>query len=257
MGDYKDLKLNYTTPIKFISGDVFEYDIKAAFLTFVLNYCTDIVSVQKLEHLKDISDNKLKRNIYIGLLQRGYKPMLGEKLTDLTKMFLDHFIRENQLSFDDIVSIKKDAIFVTKKCNVLLIDKVTFVEKNHYNYFYKFRSGKGQQLELYTGDNDSSLKGAQHHQSNDKKLFELLPLVLTKFQELSFPDFILFSKGIKKRLETVDKTYLTDESTIHLNNMIKTKYKNIRGTKYEAELNYKSFIDDYFVPLVNELLTGD
>lgn len=257
MGDYKNLKLTYSSPMKFISGDIFEYDMQSAFLNFVLFYCDDIVSEQKLEHLRDISSNKEKRNIYIGLLQRSYKPKLGEKLTDLTKLFLDYFIKANNLTFDEIVSIKKDAIFVSKKCEELVFDKVKFIEKSHYNYFYKFRSRRGQQLELYTGNGNSNLKGAQKLQAENVKLFEVLPLILIKFQELSFAEFIGFSKSVKGRLVNVDKMYMTDESVIYLNNGIKTKYSNIKGTKYESEINYQTFIDDFFIPLVNELLKGE
>lgn len=254
MEHYKLVKLSFTTPTDSIVGEIYEYDIVAAFFNFIVYYCNDIVTENKIDHLRSLSVNKKKRNIFIGLLQRSYKKVLKERLTDLNKYFIDSFITLNGIAPHQIVSIKKDAIFVTKKCEKLKIEKIEFSLKNEYNYFYQFRSLQGTKLELYAGGDRFSLKGAQKQQEQNQKMFSILGKVFIKFFEMSFEEFTIFSKTLVEQFEKNSVSLLDDESTVILNFGLSAKYKNIKNTKYVNEINLHWFKDQYLIPLINSLI---
>jgi len=255
VNDYKQIKLAYTTNVDFYTGNIYEYDMKGAFIVFTKNFCSDILSEDELIHLNDISPNKRQRNIYIGILQRKHKRVLAERLNDLLRYFLHRFIVENKINETDIMSIKKDALFVKKRCDVLVFDStVTFVEKNNYNYFVKYRTDSNKELELYTNEKGYSLKGAQNISKQNTQLFKVLKTTLVKFNELSLSEFIVFSRKLLQRLDKSDPMFLSSESVVVLSSGFELAYGKIKNTKYEKEISYSVFVNEYFVPLVNKLI---
>ncbi len=123
-----------------LSKKITEYDIKSAGLNLCKYY--NLLPNDEIKRLEELS--KKQRQIAIGKLMRDDKEF-NEKCTKSFKHMRKMFFRANKLVDDDILSIKKDAIFiVSKKCKKCKFENVEFVEKNVYTSYHKFGN-----IELY------------------------------------------------------------------------------------------------------------
>lgn len=137
----------------------------------------ELLPEDKIQYLDSL--NKTNRKIEIGKIMRDDKKF-SLKLTESFGAMRKLFIEANRLEDDDILSIKKDAIFViSKRCHDMKFKNVEFVEKNVYTSYHKF--GK---LELYysskrdvldvKGINDNALVNHTHFMNILKKMFNLI-----------------------------------------------------------------------------------
>lgn len=138
-------KTMYTdTSVEILISDIIEYDIKSAGLTMIRKF--KLLPDDKIKELEAIKD-KAALNKTIGNLEIKNKALVEAK----NEKFKDYRIRfyiDNELEDDDILSIKKDALFVKKYCYELEFDgDVQFVEKNKY-FAYMYLN----HLELYFKD---------------------------------------------------------------------------------------------------------
>ena len=137
----------YVNPnIRFLSNsNIVEYDMKNAGFSLIKKY--DMLPKKKIEELEKIGKEeklldkkygKQKQTILIGKLQRENKE-LATKIKVAFEIERENFMTKNQLSEHDIISIKKDAFFVsTTKVIDGTIDKfIKFRKKNSYSsYLY-------------------------------------------------------------------------------------------------------------------------
>lgn len=136
--------------INLLIGDIIEYDMKSAGFNIIKSkgLLPDEV-ISRLEALP-----KKERHETIGKLHYKYKG-LSQGLKEGFKEFRTLFYESNQLEDDDILSIKKDAIFTKKYCYNLKFKNVTFEEKNVYQAYVYLEQIR---IELYwnslTGDID-------------------------------------------------------------------------------------------------------
>lgn len=132
--------------IDFLSNaNITEYDMKNAGFSLIKKY--DMLPKKKIEELEKIGKEekvldkkygKQKQTILIGKLQREDKE-LSTKMKVAFEIERNNFIEMNQLSEDDIISIKKDAFFIstTKPINGKIDKFINFRKKNHYSsYLY-------------------------------------------------------------------------------------------------------------------------
>lgn len=125
-------KTNWTNPtiIYLFNDTIFEYDIKSAGTSISEYY--KLLPKETLDTLKNAK--KEKRVVMEGNLQRDnkeYRDRLNEGFKNIRKLFIE----SNGLTEDDIISIKKDAIFVTRKVRFTKFDCVHFVKKNQYSSY--------------------------------------------------------------------------------------------------------------------------
>lgn len=135
----KDL---YTTEeYDYIIGKrIVEYDIKSAGINLCKYY--RLLPKEKLKFLDTLDKNSQK--IQIGKYMRS-DPEFNENHTKSFKWIRKEFFKKNEIQDKDIVSIKKDAIFIVgRKCKNNVFENVEFVEKNVYTSFHKFGN-----VELY------------------------------------------------------------------------------------------------------------
>jgi hypothetical protein len=115
-----------------INTEILEYDIKSAGFNIVKRF--DLLPESKVRYLEKLS--KKERQVTIGLWIRNNKQLA----VDINNSFIatrKEFFKANELTEDDILSIKKDAIFTLKRCHELEFDSIIFDEKNFYSsYFY-------------------------------------------------------------------------------------------------------------------------
>ena len=98
---------------------------------------------------------KKDRNIKIGKLRYKYKTL--KEMDNWFTKYRIMFAEANNLHDEDILSVKKDAIFVKKYCYVLEFDElIKFVEKNIYSAYLYIDEKK---LEFYYNKTDIHVKG--------------------------------------------------------------------------------------------------
>lgn len=125
--NYLDKNINFLC-----SQEIYEYDLKSAGFN-ILKYfkLVDDVRIHDLE-----LSSKKQRQIKIGLLTRNDKELmkaLNEGFENARKLFFE----ANNIKNEDILAIKKDAIFTLKPCVNVEFDNLFFDIKNYYSsYFY-------------------------------------------------------------------------------------------------------------------------
>ena len=139
--------------ISFLISDIVEYDMKDAGFSIIKE--RNLLPKETIEELANIADKK-ERQRKIGLLQRGAEnKAFREELARGFKEYRLWFGEVNELNDEDVLAIKKDAIFVKKFCyHTEYGNHIKFVEKNVYTAFMQFGS-----FEFYLKESGLDVKG--------------------------------------------------------------------------------------------------
>lgn len=116
-----------------------EYDIKSAGFS-VLKF-RKLLPEEELEKLSKL--DKHTRTVKEGLLQKEH-PKIAEEIINTLSKVRQAFVILNKINIEDILTIKKDAIFlINKNPEVLVIkDEFEFRKKNSYTSFIQFPGKK-------------------------------------------------------------------------------------------------------------------
>jgi hypothetical protein len=156
--------------------NIIEYDIRSAGFT-TLKY-KKLLPSDEIQKLKDMKNDI--RNIYIGKQIRKH-PKIGEELINTLIDVRKDFVVLNQIMEDDILSIKKDALFLIKKEPHYLTVREIFEFRPKKKYTsYAYINGK----EFYYSSHDDVLevkgiskefqeKQKDYFLTNIKKIFEM------------------------------------------------------------------------------------
>ena len=130
---------------------IYEFDMKSA--GYNLSRAYKLLPDEKLIELGRYK--KDRRTIEIGNLQRAdseYKESLKKAFEEARRMFFE----SNNLQADEIISIKKDAIFTTRYCdNQKFLDYIEFRPKNEYSSYIRLN----KKIELYYSWDKLDIKG--------------------------------------------------------------------------------------------------
>lgn len=132
-----------------VNTEIVEYDIKSAGFNILKKY--KLVSNDKIEFLEGL--NKKDRQYQIGLYQRNDKTLAKKLNQGFTECRKD-FFEANKIKDSEVLSIKKDAIFMTRRCNKTEFGNINFIEKNCYTSYYHLAGN-----ELYFNVNQLDIKG--------------------------------------------------------------------------------------------------
>lgn len=111
-------------------NDIVEYDISQAGYNISKKY--GLLTAKQEKKLDSLS--KKDKHYQIGWMQRNdqvFKKALKEAFIEIRREFFE----ANDIEDDDILSIKKDAIFLLKRCQHTQFDNVIFRDKNTYSTF--------------------------------------------------------------------------------------------------------------------------
>ena len=214
----KDLYINDNIFYLF-NKEIIEYDMREAGFSLIQEY--HLLDDKTIEELKKMG--KDQRKIKIGKIQIK-NDNLKSGLKEAFKNARRRFFEINDLSDDDIISIKKDAIFVTKYCKTTKFgDYIEFRPKHEYSSYIRLN----KKVEFYYNPTELSVKGI----GNDK--VQLHSDYLIKFINLYF-----------KKMETSDNK----DVIIFLRHFI-DKYKNREldvgyYRNFNHESNFTVFNDD-------------
>ena len=116
-----------------LNTQIYEYDMRSAGLSLCEYY--GLLDDRMLYYLKTLT--KELRNYKIGCLRRDDKKFN----VALSKAFANmryRFFISNDLCNNDIISIRKDALFVTRRCADTKFRNVEFVLKNKFTSMHRF-----------------------------------------------------------------------------------------------------------------------
>ena len=136
----RDTYLNKNNEL-ILNQPIIEYDLKSANTSLCRFY--NLLSEKKIKEIENLP--KHDRVVVIGKLQRNDREF-KEKFNNAFKEMRRMFFEENQLDEEDILSVKKDAIFTFKRCkHTQFGDSCKFVKKNKYTSFIYLN----RMIELY------------------------------------------------------------------------------------------------------------
>lgn len=127
-------KKNYLLDVSYlIAVPIREYDIRKANISVL--YSEGAINKEYYDYL--YSADRMTRQIEIGYMIRNNKD-IQKILTEGIAKYRKLFFESNELTDNDILSIKNDAVFVMKKAPALTtFGNVEFVNKNTYSSFVK------------------------------------------------------------------------------------------------------------------------
>lgn len=251
-------RTSYTNKaIKYIIDDgIIEYDIKSAGFNICKQFnLLDKETIEKLELL-----DKKERHITLGKLQLTI-PSLTEKLKLGFQKCREAFFKHNMIFDSDILSIKKDAIFViNKKCKHLKFGKyIEFIPKHIFHSYLYLNNN-----EFYIGDNDYACKGIKDellHLHEDYMIaliikFTNLLRLSSKTKQIRF--ITNFSKDYRNReLEVGFYRELNNQSLFRPITPINIMNNNFGYTEFELSPKYLDIsynYSNYLVPLYQILV---
>jgi len=130
-------KSNYTNQniLYLFNRLIYEYDIHSADINLCRYY--NILPKETIEKISNL--DKMRRVVKIGKLQKEkeFRDKLKKAFEDIRKEFYD----SNKLDINDILAVKKDAIFTTTSCGSVVFGPVEFQVKNITHHISNYQIG--------------------------------------------------------------------------------------------------------------------
>lgn len=236
-------KTLYTTKASWILSEIFEYDIAKANISILLEY--GYISPQVFNMYSQM--NRINRQIAIGRLQQDktYSSVISRGFEESRRKLYE----ANDLNEDDIIAVKKDAVYTLKKLNVTDFGAIHFTLRSKFRIFISIMN-----LEIYfywnevTDEYDIQIKGINddklyYHQYMISSLCDILRYVqIGNINEAIKSMFELRIKYINKELEPEYYREFNNESMFRISN---STYYVFDLTETE-KLAYKELIDSSF-----------
>lgn len=167
MAIYNPSQTTWLNPnIEYLFGDeIIEYDMKDAGFNLIKQY--RLLPDEKIRELSMIPKG-YERNVQVGILQgkdKEFSEALLSKFAEMRKIFIE----TNGLTDDDIISVKKDAIFTIGTVKRTHFGGVIFVPKNQYTSYLRFPEINN--LEIYYGAGSMDIKGMSDQAVNRHRLY--------------------------------------------------------------------------------------
>lgn len=145
-----------------IMSDLYQRSLYLMDIDFLINsviieYDLSKANINILKYKKMISDelytelynaDRMTRQVTIGNMMKYDQKIFNaieSGFVEARALFFD----ANNIEDKDVLSIKKDAIFLLRKANLTTFDNLVFNEKNLYTSFYNINPGPGNKKEIY------------------------------------------------------------------------------------------------------------
>lgn len=149
------------------SGEIIEYDMRDAGFNLIQQY--RLLPQEKIQELMKLGKGETRHRA-IGILQ-GKDKAFSKALLDKFAEIRTVFISANNLSDNNIISVKKDAIYTIGQCSKLQFGRIEFAEKNKYSSYVRFTDNMG--IEVYYSSNTVDIKGMGDSAINRHRLYML------------------------------------------------------------------------------------
>lgn len=214
-------------------SEIIEYDISDAGMSLIKEY--KLLPDDEIKRLLNI-EKGFNRHKEIGLLQKynsEFSKQLANRFADIRYLF----INTNNLSDEDIISVKKDAFFIIGNVKKTKFGKIEFKSKNSYSSYIRFINI--QNLEIYYSDSKYDIKGIGDRALNRHRLY-LLNFIIS------------IIKGIENKSTSVKRkfiNFINDYKAMKLDDEYYLEFNN-KSIDINPIFNYKNIL----IPLSQILL---
>lgn len=226
-----------------IISDVYEYDIVACHYYLLKNIGWDLSSIP--------FENKIERNIQIGLLQKD-NPKLARYLLENTEGIIQYYIEQNNLTSNDIILRVRDGIYTT----VLLRDNTSSLNLELRGMISKMiMTLDRKKYMMIKSSGEVSVKGIPN-KPIDNSFYDL-------FRNLNFSNktslvrgienlrqFIFKSKNVKWFVFKSEDSYIVPIIGVGEIKVLKSGLENIDVD----EINKKVIWEEYVWPFIQPIL---
>lgn len=215
------------------NNEIIEYDIRDAGFSLIKQF--KLLPDDKIRELTSL-DKGFDRHRAIGMLQRDDKEF-SKRLSDKFAEVRMIFIASNKIGDNDIISVKKDAIYTIGSCDKLKFGTVTFIPKNSYTSYVRFSNANN--LEIYYSSGGMDIKGIGETSLNKHRLFTL-EFLRSVISMLEIKDI---------RIKRYMMNFINDYKCANLDDGFYLEFNNL-SKNINAQFNYQKII----VPLIQIIL---
>lgn len=249
------LKSNWTNKeIKYLKNvSIVEYDLQSGGLNIIKQF--KLLPQEKINQLE--SFDKEKRNIAVGKLQIKDKDF-SKKLVECFGTARSMFIEKNNIPDTQILSIKKDAIFLINCFNIngKVSEFLNFRNKNRYSSYMRIN-----EKEFYfSADKDLDVKGLSEEAYDYQKDFLLADIKMFLNQNEKITPDILFNNLVEYRRKYLNKelpleTYRNlDTGVFEFDNFSLKEIDESLKDNLDISYNYKNYLMPFFQIIMNDIL---
>lgn len=227
MNEYNPNKTTWLNPnIEYLfDEDIIEYDMKDAGFSLIKQY--QLLPDSKIKELETL-EKGFERHKAIGVLQK-YDKIFSNSLLNKFAEARSNFISANNISSNDILSVKKDAIFTLKKCHRTKFDNILFSEKNIYSSYIRFTEITN--LEIYYSANKVDIKGMGDSAVNRHRLY-MLDFIKSVISMIELKD---------PRIKRYISNFVKDYKTGNIDEIFYLEFNN-KSKDFNIIFNYKNII---------------
>ena len=177
---YDARKTNWLNPnIQYLfDEEIIEYDMKDAGFNIIKQF--KLLSDEKIRELEKMGKG-FDRHKAIGILQKDkeFSIKLLDKFAEMRSLFVGY----NNLTDNNIIAVKKDAIFTIGECKKLKFGKIEFAPKNRYSSYIRFEENKN--LEIYYSKDATDIKGMSESSINRHRIYtvQFLREIISKLED--------------------------------------------------------------------------
>lgn len=211
--------------IEYIFGDeIIEYDIRDAGFNLIRQH--KLLPEEKIKELLPME--KMERHITIGKMQgadKDFSDALMNKFAEIRSIF----INTNKICDNDIISVKKDALFIIGEQQRTKFGMVEFRDKNRYSSYIRFPNIRD--LEIYYGEDNFDIKGMGDSAISRHRLYmiEFLRNIISMLEN----NDIRVKRYLKKFIDDYKFHNLDEEYYLEFNN---------KSTDINYLFNYQNII---------------
>ena len=202
---YDSKKTNWLNPyIQYLfDEDIIEYDMKDAGFNIIKQF--KLLPSEKIIELEKMGKG-FDRHKAIGILQRDreFSTRLLDKFAEMRGLFVGY----NNLGDNNIIAVKKDAIFTIGECKKTKFGGIEFAQKNRYSSYIRFEDNHN--IEIYYSNELTDVKGMSESSLNRHRFYilQFLREVIAKLEDKNSSvrrDLINFIMDYKSM--SLDETY--------------------------------------------------
>lgn len=149
------------------NSEIIEYDIKDAGFNLIKQY--KLLPAEKIQELEKLGKG-FERHKQVGILQRNnqeFSTALLSKFAEIRNIF----INMNNIDDNDIISVKKDALFIVGHVEKTKFGIIEFDKKHVYSSYIRFPNV--QNLEIYYSNMGLDVKGMSENAMNRHRIYML------------------------------------------------------------------------------------
>lgn len=232
--DYKQTTWMNPNISYLFDDEIVEWDIKDAGFSLIKEF--KLLPTEEINRLSKM-EKGIGRHIEIGKMQKNdleFSNRLLNAFADARKFFM----QMNNITDDDIISVKKDAFFITKKPNRVNFGQIHFVAKNSYSSYLRFPNIHNIEI-YYMPDGNMDFKQISDSCVDRHRLYT-----------------VEFLKGFIKRMENHDNSvkryimkYITEYKFLQMDEEYYLEFNN-KSRDVNPLFNYREVL----IPLLSVII---